>query len=437
MRTGLLCLLLAGPAWAAPNSCRDFRAEGRKLRLGFPSSVRNVINCGPGEYEPSEYILATHPRAPLEMHVVSVREGSFPPGEEHARKAPGMRGVRVVVYKTRLPAIVALSGEKPVLWDVTLTQDARVDRVVLQGSPEHVVRGLPETVPVIRRSREETCGAFAYGWEPRQNIGGGDYRSMIVNLRCATGLRESSFQGCYAGAVFEIPHYKKEPERPKSWEPPCPLPIEPGLVTFTPEEAAEMKVPYKGSPQEVRPVKTPRVFQGEDLPRPEPSPQVEERPAPRTALPEARKPPTGPKEDLGRPSGVPAREGIPTRALAILLEGQAGLATHDAIPDLLLALEKGGTLLRWRAADELGKMGAAADTAVDPLIRALKDPEARVRSSAALALGNIGPAAAKSVKRLKKLLDDDSADVRHSAEVALGRIGTKDALRILERRRRR
>jgi hypothetical protein len=392
------------------------------------------------------------------MHVVSVYEGSFPPGEEHARKTPGMREVRVVVYKTRLPALVVLSGEKPVLWDVTLTQEAQVDRIVLQGSPEHVVWGVPETVPVVRRSREETCGVFAYGWEPGQNIGGGDYRSMIVNLRCATGLRESSFQGCYAGAVFEIPHYKKEPERPKTWAPPCPLPIEPGLVTFTPEEAAAMKVPYRQSssrdeerlaPRAVLPeARMPRIFQGEDLPRPAGILPPEEKPVgadasilpqDRPEAPERRKtaPPSGPKEELRRPEGVPGRESIPTRALAILLEGKAGLATHDAIPDLLLALEKGDTLLRWRAADELGKMRPPAVPAVEPLIRALKDPEARVRSSAALALGNIGPDAAGSVKKLKRLLDDDNADVRHSAEVALGRIGTKDALRLLERRRRR
>ena len=179
MRVGLLCLLLAVPTWASPKSCRDFRAEGLDMRVGYPPSVHNAINCGPGEYAPSEYVLGTHPRAPLEMHVVSVYEGSFPPGEEHARKTPGMREVRVVVYKTRLPALVVLSGEKPVLWDVTLTQEAQVDRIVLQGSPEHVVWGVPETVPVVRRSREETCGVFAYGWEPGQNIGGGDYRSMI------------------------------------------------------------------------------------------------------------------------------------------------------------------------------------------------------------------------------------------------------------------
>ncbi|TPW20742.1 MAG: PBS lyase HEAT domain-containing protein repeat-containing protein, partial [Elusimicrobia bacterium] len=116
---------------------------------------------------------------------------------------------------------------------------------------------------------------------------------------------------------------------------------------------------------------------------------------------------------------------IPVRALAILLKGDRTLLTHDAVPDLVVALERGDETLRWRAADALGQLGPAARSASAPLLKALKSESWRVRSSAALALGNVGASENKVLKALRRLLKDSHPDTRHSAQTALSRLITK------------
>ena len=420
--------------------------------------MQSPMSCGTdGDYAASEYALPTLPGDPMEVHVLGVHRGSFPPGEEHTRQTPAMKAVRVVVYKTRLPALLVFTAGEDTLWDVTLTQEARVERVVLQGRGEQKIRGIPDSIPVIHRKYAEAC-AYAYGWEKIHNRLGGDYRLMIQGLRCATGLRETSFQGCYSGAVFEIPHRKTETAAAGTvWSPPCPLPTEPELVASpgraggpgprgsgrTSGAVLEPDAAQRAPPDAE--VKRPFGGEEEGLPRPEGAPPRTGRPVEAEAVtgpvPERGGPSGGVKPrkelgkgSLGRPAGVAGRGHISVRARAILLEGRHELATHDAVPDLIEALEKGESLLRWRAADELGKMGAGAERAITPLTLALKDVEADVRSSAALALGNIGARSDVTVRRLKKLLDDESADVRYSARMALERIGTPRALKALRNR---
>jgi HEAT repeat protein len=126
------------------------------------------------------------------------------------------------------------------------------------------------------------------------------------------------------------------------------------------------------------------------------------------------------RNDLPAPKSPPARSKIPVRALAILLEGNTSLATHDAVPDLIIALEKGDERLRARAADALGNMGQNASLAVDALKSGLKkDKNMRVRSNCALALGKIGPKARSAIRLLRKAAKNDHADLRLSAQTAL------------------
>lgn len=465
----LLGSLLWSPPPASASSCGKIASFESRIDATFPTSTDNLINCGPGSEGASNYSLATDPDAPYEMHVIGVYDGSFPPVAGRKGEPSRENGVQVVVYKTLKPAVLVLSSAKPVRWELKLNQDARLELVILQGRREDKISGLPADIPVLRRDWGKTCG-WAYGWEREYNARGGHYRRMIQSLRCATGLRESSFQGCKVGAVFEIPHVKQIPaDAGTAFPAACPLPLEPEfpLGNAAAERIARMSGPDPADP--IRPA-PPRVVEPDPPPRPAPRRAVdpfasmggspETLPAPRIpstrgdiqayaeahrngdsareadSLPERRRNP-GKRESLPAPEAPAGRDDIPVRALAILLEGKTALLTHDAIPDLVAALERGDDKLRSRAADALGQLRPPAKTAVDPLMKALRDKSDRVRASAALALGNIGPDAEKAVRRLKRALDDDNADVRYSAVTALERIGTKKALKALGNRRRR
>ncbi len=412
MKAFLLLLLVSPIAHASPSRCARLRYDAVKLKAHFPPSRKNFANCGAGNYRSSNYQYATDPAAPVEVHLISVGKGSFPPGPEYRGKNAPTGAVRVLVFKTERPSILVLSAAEPTLWDLSVNKDADVDRIVLQGPEPQAIRGEPDGIPIIRRRKEAYC-RISPGWEPSHNRGGSFFKEMVHSVRCATGLRESSFQGCFAGAVFEVPYYRrdKNPAKTQDWTPPCPLTVEPGPMGLYAKRLSAV-----GRTAVTRaPAAEPGIPR-----RNEPVPDLE-------GLPEFQ------REGLAAPETIPMRGGVPPRALALLEDSHRGPIPHDAVPDLILALERGDVRLRSRAADMLGQMGPPAERAVGPLIAALKDPSVRVRSSAALALGNIGRAAAKAVPLLKKLLRRENADLRLSAETALERIGTRRAIRILRR----
>lgn len=123
----------------------------------------------------------------------------------------------------------------------------------------------------------------------------------------------------------------------------------------------------------------------------------------------------------------------PAEAPAIF-EAAGGKAPHDAVPELILALKKGGAVSRARAADELGSLRGAAAPAVPALLASLKDKNPRVRASASLALGNIGADDKAVVPLLVKALKDKNLDVRYAAALALSRAGTPEARAAFKRR---
>lgn len=419
--------------------CRDLKAPARRYHWEFAASQDNYLNCGAGGGNPSNYVVSAPADQPYELHVISIYGGSFPvqTGDPSAPET----SVQVVVYKTRKPAVLVLAARDPTLWDVTVTPEARLELVVLQGRGKQVLRGVPEVIPVLRRNWQQAC-AYAQAWEPRRNLGGPDLPLLISSVRCATGLWESSFQGCDEGAVFEVPHYRQEAEKTDqvSRARPCPLPVDPDIPLPRRKQSSQAErfnplgAEHKGPP--ALSVSTPAVgIEGEagTLQRPQgPSaredvslvapPEIEpalERIAP-ARTPEA--PPSGAREKLASPEAPNYRDDIPVRALAILLKGDRTLLTFDAVPDLVIALQRGDETLRWRAADALGQLGPAAEKALGPLLESLKETSWRVRSSAALALGNIGAEPKKCAKRLRKLLKDPHPDVRLSAKTSLIRL---------------
>lgn len=104
------------------------------------------------------------------------------------------------------------------------------------------------------------------------------------------------------------------------------------------------------------------------------------------------------------------------------------LRYRPAVLSLIHALQFDSSfVVRWRAADALGKIGDPL--AMEPLIRALNDENPNVRGYAALALGRFGINA--PVIPLIPILRDTDYRVRDCAAEALGSIGSIEAANLL------
>jgi hypothetical protein len=99
---------------------------------------------------------------------------------------------------------------EPVRWQLILESGASLKSVITHGQYEQRVDGAPAGVPVVSWSPPSGFGCM-YGWEVEANLGGCDYWTLIGEVRTFTGLVETSFQGCYRGDRFEIPHWTGEP----------------------------------------------------------------------------------------------------------------------------------------------------------------------------------------------------------------------------------
>lgn len=412
----VLCAHGAPSAHGESPFCAGLRPFARGPRESHPSSTPNVVNCSVGD-PGSNYVVAQDPSAAEELHVISVRKGDTRP----TAQKPGDKGlVKVAVYKTQKPAVLVLSAQESVQWRITLTQEADLKKVILQGVREQSVKGLPARIPVIDRTKEDAC-AFSHAWEAGT---GSDFKLMMLSLRCAVGLREASFQGCDEGLLFEVPHYRESDIASGG---------KGAQIQACPFSAAEVK-DLAGPPEKKKPSTQRRgdeTLSGGDAIPMKGEPVVEaasrredapQRPEPSSKLKKNR--PHGGQGSLSGGEPVPMRGDIPVRALAILLKGDKTLLTHDAVPDLIEALKKGDERLRSRAADAIGSLRPPADKAAGALLHALKnDASVRVRASAALALGNIGPGAADAVPALKRAAGNRNPELRLNAKRALELIG--------------
>jgi hypothetical protein len=181
-------------------------------RADFPPSLPDPRICVGGAL-PSNYAMppdALPTGASEELHVIGVYEGMVPDGPSHGFGEHPRGVVRVTVGERPKPVVLFLSAYEPVRWEITLTPAASLSRIITQGYYDQEVTGAPAGVSVTHRGIEDGFGCM-YGWEVSANLGGCDYWTLIRTIRHVTGLTETSFQGCYAGSEFAIPHWEGDP----------------------------------------------------------------------------------------------------------------------------------------------------------------------------------------------------------------------------------
>jgi len=203
----------------SPPPPASFDCAGRAAELSsslgrlvdYPPSIP-IDGCGEGASNHATPVVQLDPDAPEELHVVSVYQGELPPGviEGPGQVLPGT--VKVHVRRRAKPVALVLISVEPVHWDVHLGRDAAVRRIVVQGAREGTTVAAPQGVPVIYRSADETCGG-AQGWEI-ENGGGAAFVLMMEDVRHYTGLRETSFQGCWVAGQVDVPYWRGDPPDP-------------------------------------------------------------------------------------------------------------------------------------------------------------------------------------------------------------------------------
>lgn len=186
------------------------RIPGRLI--DFPPSLP-LGSCAEGGVS-SNYATpsALVPQATAELHVIGVNGAPRPADSEPGHglaPAPVRPSIVVNIHPRPKPIVLFLSAYQAVSWELLVDPTATLKRVIVQGYERQQVNGVPHGVSVTQLGRDEILGLF-YGWE--LGAGGAEYVRAIEGIRRYTGLVESSFQGCYAGASFEIPHWQGEPE---------------------------------------------------------------------------------------------------------------------------------------------------------------------------------------------------------------------------------
>lgn len=172
-------LIAAQPAFAD-----DHCANGGGTDLTFPPVVE-IVQRGLSAYETVAPVAGDY-----ELHVVSSYEGSG----------------KVLVGPTDKPVVLVLASYEPSRWQAMLLPGSKLERVILLGFERgQRVTGLPATVAV------ESPGRSGYGHPWQRQRGNtkyvpSDFKAFIAEVRCRSGLAETSFQYAYnLGQRFHIP----------------------------------------------------------------------------------------------------------------------------------------------------------------------------------------------------------------------------------------
>jgi hypothetical protein len=189
---------LAAGEWPAEGpipiggSCERLDAYARTIDMRHSPSIPSGV-CGEGTSSNyAAFCERVDPEAGSELHVVSIYEA--------AGDSP--RGIVDVEVRARpRPIALALASYDAVTWRLAVEPGAEIDRVIVHDRDPSAIEvlGLDPSVPIERLT---TCGSAAYSWETRA----WDVRRLVAAARIETGLVETTFQGCYAGARFTVPY---------------------------------------------------------------------------------------------------------------------------------------------------------------------------------------------------------------------------------------
>jgi HEAT repeat protein len=111
----------------------------------------------------------------------------------------------------------------------------------------------------------------------------------------------------------------------------------------------------------------------------------------------------------------------------LLFPTSAFLQVEKGVEELISDLQDEKPLIRWQAAEQLGKAKDAR--AVDPLIEALGDSDEGVRREVIKSLGEIG--SSRAVEPLGRMLEDPDELVRLNTLAALEKIGGNEATTLI------
>jgi len=191
-----------------------------------------IASCYAGQFS-SNYLTPTSrldASAPEELHVISVYEGTQVAGGPRGFGEHPQGVIDVTIRPTPRPIALYLGSYEPERWRLQLEPGARISRILTFGYYEQVVEGVPTSVPVTALGYEQGLSCM-YGWELAASEGGCPFIPTMQRVRELTGLVETTFQGCYSGDHFVVPHADGPP-------PPCEDPAEVGDETIPRRDVA-------------------------------------------------------------------------------------------------------------------------------------------------------------------------------------------------------
>lgn len=95
---------------------------------------------------------------PASAHVVDAHSGRELLDANGSKDGPTL--VDVVVERTKEPALIVLSGDRPIVWQILAEPDADIAGIHLTGRNEQFITGLTEEIPVGRSFKEQKFGAI-------------------------------------------------------------------------------------------------------------------------------------------------------------------------------------------------------------------------------------------------------------------------------------
>ncbi len=165
-------------------------------RVSHPASDKDV-SC-------SNFVLDPVPMDAFELHVVGVYEPlRIPDG----RPARSMRPIDVQVERTAKPVVLALTSYEPVEWRIRTTPGAAIAAVIVAGYHRQTVSWrtpVRSNTPVYMVGRD-LC-RYPYQWEASDSGRVSEFAVFQSALEEYSGLTVKSFNGCYTGREFVVPH---------------------------------------------------------------------------------------------------------------------------------------------------------------------------------------------------------------------------------------